>query len=731
MNWVQLTWALIAGMFLALALVQLLVWVRRRSELQHLIYVVFALGAAVGTLGELSALFSTTPAEYARALRQEHLGMGLALLCVPWFVRVRFGAGRPWLLWTATGLRALLIGVSIVSAMTINLADLQLRQTVLPGGISVVMPIGRFNPLVLVAHLHLLCMVAFLADVIAELRRRGDRDEYLRGLRVCGGLIAFIFLAGGQTILVTYGLLDMPYLITPPFLLPILLLSYELSADLLNSRLARARLWQSELLLRESEERWALAGEAVGIAPWSWYAATNELHMSPRARELFGLEQDVAIDMARWSRLIHPEDAERIQRGIVQSMAEGNAFERDYRILLPDGSLRWITSRGRVERDAEGNVVSMHGVSMDLTRVRQADERFRAALEAAPNAIFLVDGDGGIRLANARASRLFGYANEDLLGLSLEVLLPGWRHRPERRDHIHAPPNGIERRARARDLVGRRKDGLALPVELQVRPVEGGLVLASVSDISDRLAAERESAQQRTELAHLSRVAVLGEMSASLAHELNQPLTAIVSNAQAALRFLDGGPEQQAELKETLSDIAASGSRAGDVIRRLRAMLKKEEAQHVPLDVNQLIHEVLQLYRTDLVNRGVVVRPELDHGLPAVVGDRVQLQQVLLNLVINACDAMAGKEAQREIVVCTDAAADGRVEASVADLGQGIPPQDLERIFEPFVTTKPQGMGLGLAVCRTIVQAHGGRLWAANRPEGGAILRVALPAIDG
>jgi PAS domain S-box-containing protein len=731
MNWVQSAWTLIAGMSLALGLVQLLVWARRRSERQYLVYAIVAIGTAGGALAELRQLMSRTPEEFAHALRLTHISMDTALLCMPWFVRVRFGVGRSWLLWSATGLRLLVLVVSLVSAMTINLAQLSVHQVSLPGGVSVAMPVGHFNPWVLPAHLNLLLMLVFFAEALAELRRRGDAEEYRSGLRVCGSLIVFILLAGGQTMLVTYGVAQMPFLITPPFLLPILLLSYELSADLLSSRLARARLWQSELLLRESEERWELAGETVGIAPWSWYADANELRMSVRARELFGLERNGVVSLEHWSRLVHPEDTERIQRDVAQSMLEGDTFERDYRVLLPSGVVRWITTRGRIERDLDGKVSSMHGVSLDVTRVRQADEKFRVALESAPDAMFLVDEEGRIRLANARASGIFGYSKDQLLDMSLAALVPGWQHLPERRRRSSPPPGGIERRARVRELSGRRSDGTPVPVELAVDAVEGCLLLASVGDITERRNAEQERAVQRNELAHLSRVAVLGEMSASLAHELNQPLTAIVSNAQAALRFLDGGPEQQQELRETLGDIAASGTRAGEVIRRLRAMLKKEEAQRVPLDVNQLIHDVLHLYRSDLINRGVNVRFELDHGLPAVLGDRVQLQQVLLNLVINACDAMSELPGERRLCVCSRRLVGNEVEFAVCDVGPGIASDRFEQVFEPFVTSKSAGMGLGLSVCKTIVKSHGGRIWAANNNNApGASFHVSLAAMS-
>jgi len=260
-------------------------------------------------------------------------------------------------------------------------------------------------------------------------------------------------------------------------------------------------------------------------------------------------------------------------------------------------------------------------------------------------------------------------------------------------------------------------------------PTEKGLfVLASIVDITERRNIERTTARQRDELAHLSRVAMLGELSGSLAHELNQPLTAILSNAQAAQRFLAQSPPRIDKLAEILADIVKSDHRAGAVIQRLRAMLRKEEAQRQPLDVNDMVEESLHLMRSDLMNRRVVVSTDFDETLPTVSGDRNQLQQVMLNFVINGCDAMDGQEVDRGLLVRTRATAQGNVEISVADRGAGIPPADLERVFEPFVTTKLHGLGLGLAICRSIVEAHGGRLWATNNADRGATLHCELPA---
>jgi C4-dicarboxylate-specific signal transduction histidine kinase len=221
---------------------------------------------------------------------------------------------------------------------------------------------------------------------------------------------------------------------------------------------------------------------------------------------------------------------------------------------------------------------------------------------------------------------------------------------------------------------------------------------------------------------------MLGELSGSLAHELNQPLVAILSNAQAAQRFLAQTPPRTEQLAAILVDIVKSDHRARAVIQRLRSMLRKEQAQHLRLNLNEVVEESLHLMRSDLLNRGVVVATDLARALPAVSGDRNQLQQVLLNLIMNGCDAMAGLPTRR-LRIGTRRGAQGQVEISVADCGAGIAPADLERIFEPFVSTKAQGLGLGLAICRSIVEAHRGRLWAGNNADGGATLHCELPVL--
>ena len=247
-------------------------------------------------------------------------------------------------------------------------------------------------------------------------------------------------------------------------------------------------------------------------------------------------------------------------------------------------------------------------------------------------------------------------------------------------------------------------------------------------DLAAQRRAKREAEEQRLQLTHLTRVALLGQLSGALAHELNQPLTAILSNAQAAQHFLAADRIDPDELREILGDIVAADQRAGEVIRRLRALFKKGETQFQLLDANDVVREALDLAHGDLVTRNIEVATDLAPRLPAVTADRVQMQQVLLNLLINASEAMsANAPDERTLTVSTQPLAGGGIEVSVADRGPGIPEDRKARLFEPFFTTKPQGLGLGLSISRSIVTAHGGRLWSTNNPFRGATFHVALP----
>ena len=367
------------------------------------------------------------------------------------------------------------------------------------------------------------------------------------------------------------------------------------------------------------------------------------------------------------------------------------------------------------------------------SELQVGEERFRRVVEAAPSAMIMVNHEGQITLANLQAEKTFGYSREELLGRPIEMLVPERLrsgHRGFRHDYLCDPqarPMGA-----GRELFGRRKDGSEVPVEIGLSPIhtsKGLLVLASIVDITERKLAELEAARQRHDLAHLARVTALGELSSSLAHELTHPLTAILSNAQAAQRFLAHDDVDLDEVREILNDIVTQDQRAGEVIHRLRLMLKKGELQEHcdDVDLNEVIRDVVNLMRSDLINRNVTVDTDLAQNLPAITGDRVQLQQVLLNLALNGCEAMADYNSSERRLLIASQWENGAVRVSVADRGSGIPEEKMQQVFERFFTTKKEGMGLGLSVCHTIINAHRGKIWATNNGGCGATFHFCLP----
>lgn len=352
-------------------------------------------------------------------------------------------------------------------------------------------------------------------------------------------------------------------------------------------------------------------------------------------------------------------------------------------------------------------------------RTQEVDRFFRVT----PDLLCIAKTDGAFLRLNPAWEKVLGYSREEILARTFYSFVHP--------DDLESTREAAGRLAAQQDLIHfqnryRCKDGSYRVLEWSASPA-GDIVFAAARDITERLEEEVEARQRRDEFAHLARVATMGELTASLAHEINQPLSAIMSNAQAARRYLDApGPDLE-EVKEILDDIVKEDARAGKVINRLRALLKKSKTELEPVDLNRVFREMADLLKSDAVIRGVTVFLELAPTLPPVRGDRIQLQQVALNLMLNAFDAVSGGLQERRIVLRTALEGD-MILASVSDNGSGIAPGDSERIFEPFYSSKPHGLGMGLSISRSIIIRHGGRMWAQSNADGGATFCFTLPA---
>lgn len=365
------------------------------------------------------------------------------------------------------------------------------------------------------------------------------------------------------------------------------------------------------------------------------------------------------------------------------------------------------------------------------SKQRETQEIMELAASAGGLGLWMRDPKRGDFWANSEFHSLFGPSTNDALRFE-EVVN---RIHPDDRARIaaeieRAEQIGLPYEAEFRIVL---LDGRERWISVRGRNVNdphgrGARRMGVVIDTTERKRGELEAVQQRAELAHIARMSTMGELAASLAHELNQPLTAILSNAQAAQRFLAVKPPDLEELHEILKDIVKDDSRAGEVIRRMRTLVKKEELEFAPLDLGNVVSDVVLLTHSDATLHNIRVLLEINSSLPAVRGDKVQLQQVLLNLLLNAFDALKNSPAdERSVAVQADLDGASTLKVAVRDRGTGLNGDQLDKIFQPFYTTKRDGLGMGLSISRSIVEAHGGRLWAENNRDCGATFYFTVP----
>jgi PAS domain S-box-containing protein len=410
--------------------------------------------------------------------------------------------------------------------------------------------------------------------------------------------------------------------------------------------------------------------------------------------------------------------------------------------------LRLLESMGRFASAAYQTVESIENLKLQIDARERAERALRElanGLEAKVRrlvdsniiGIFIWNLDGRIIDANEAFLRIVGYGRDDLVSGRLR-----WRELTPAEygdaDERRVAELKATRTAQPYEKEYLHKNGSRVPVLIGSAMFEGGSDegVAFVLDLTDRKRAElatREIEQRyslvQRELAHANRVATMGHLSASIAHEVKQPIAATVSNAQAALRWVDRQPPDLAEVRQALACIVQEGHRAGDVISRIHSLIKKAPPRKDRLEINEAVSEVIGLARNEMVKRGISVRTQLAEILPAVEGDRVQLQQVVLNLLINAIDAMSGmSEGARELLISSAKTDSDDVLVAVRDSGPGLAPDSLKRLFEAFYTTKPDGLGMGLSICRSIIEAHGGQIWATTNVPQGAVFQFTLPA---
>jgi PAS domain S-box-containing protein len=712
-----------------------MVWLQSRSLRANLIFGIAACAGAFMTLLELNMMYSETPEQYGRALRLFHIPLGVALVSLAWFVRFYLNAGRLWLVWLFCGLRITTLVLTFVLTPNLNFREITGLQEFHALGETLVVAIGEKNPWTNITNASALVLLIFLVDASIAAWRRGSRRRAL----VLGGTFGTVIVVGLMASeLFNRSLLPLPVTVSLLFLIILAGVAYELGSDL-----ARTSAISREL--SESQERMKLASSAANLGMWEWDVARDEIWVTEAIRRRIGLGATERATLDRFLQSLHPEDRAPTRANLDQALEGESEFQAEYRSIDAEGGTRWIAARGRIERDDNGEPLRVRGVSVDITNRKLAEQKVRRAAEfnqqvlaSLDHEIAILDRSGAIIEVN-EAWKDFARANgnnvhwkgANYLTTCRAAASAGDTTASEVLDGVRSVLEGT------RSFFEIEYPCAAPGVErfflMRVVPLQtpaGGAVVSHI-DITPVRRSELELQSLRRDLAHLSRVSTIGQLSTAMAHELNQPLGAILSNAEAAEMLLDANPPALDQVREILTDIRQDDERAGEVIRRMRALLRKEEMRMAPLDIGVLVPEILRLVSSEAAMRKVSFRMKVAPGPLPVRGDRVHLQQVMLNLILNAMDAVAESHSdERRVVVQAGRNQGGDIEVAISDNGPGIPPQQLARLFEPFFSTKPQGMGIGTSIARTIIQAHQGRIWAENNATGGATLRFTLPVDD-
>jgi PAS domain S-box-containing protein len=488
---------------------------------------------------------------------------------------------------------------------------------------------------------------------------------------------------------------------------------------------------------------------------YTWYAAPSGAltFVNKRTADYLGIPKDhplrFGVDIGAqwddWVPLLHPDDHEESRKAWSNCLRTGEAGEHSLRLRSAQGDYRWFLSRFEPLRARDGTLLLWVGATMDIEELKCAEQalqesehRLRQIIDTVPGLIWSIGPDGELTQINQGVLDYSGMRFEDHLGFYK------FHHPDDLSDALnafyHAMQTGTSYQALSRL---RRADGEYRWHQVRAQPLrdrEGRIVqwYGLSIDIDERKRAEQALQEEherlrqlQSNLAHMNRLSMMGELAASLAHEIAQPIATARNNARACMHFLDRSPPDLGQVREALACVVDDADRAGDILDRIRDHIKKAPPRKECVDLNHAITDVIALAQDAIVKNGVTIQTRLTEGLSDVQVDRVQLQQVVLNLILNAVEAMGSiEEGVRELSITTKQHEAGGVLVAVGDSGPGIDSKYLDRVFDAFYTTKSTGVGMGLSICRSIIDAHGGRLWAdANEPRG-AVFQFTLPGAE-
>jgi two-component system sensor kinase FixL len=486
------------------------------------------------------------------------------------------------------------------------------------------------------------------------------------------------------------------------------------------------------------EHLW-LGIDGAGIGTWDLDLSTRKLIWSTAARRLLGVSDDQPVSYELFLSLLEPQDRERTERAVKDSVETGCNLDIQYRVRGAHDRSHWVRARGSIVRGDDGTPRHLSGIILDIEDQKQVEEALRtreghlqSILETIPDAMIVIDGRGIMQFFSSAAERQFGYTEQEAIGQNVSVLMPN----PDRRRHdgyLARYQSTGERHiiGVGRIVTGQRKDGTTFPMHLSIGEMESGgqpYFTGFVRDLTEYQQTQARLQELQSEIAHVSRLSAMGEMASALAHELNQPLAAISNYMKGSRRLLASSEDPNATKIATAMDRAAEQAlRAGQIIRRLRDFVARGESEKRVESLSKLIEEAGALGLTGAREQGILLRFNLNPDCDLVLVDRVQIQQVLVNLFRNALEAMSDSD-RRELIIANSKAAEDMIEVEVSDTGHGFSDEVLTKLFQTFFTTKETGMGVGLSISRSIVEAHGGRISVERNSSGGATFRLTLPA---